>query len=1103
MGQNFSEHSSNKTQQNLNLEEEVFVFPASFAQKRLWFIDQFIPGQHFYNVPTALKLEGNLNLAALEQTLEQILCRHEILRTNFKMIEGEVMQMIIPALTIPLRVINLEGVSPEQQETEAMRLLVAECERPFNLSSEPLLRVLLFKLNQTQHILLINFHHIICDDWSIGIFIRELATLYTNFVSSEFSTPLPELPLQYADFSEWQNQWLQGEILENQLSYWRKQLQGISKLNLPSDRPKPLISSYQGAMQYLELSPALTEALEQFSQQEGTTLFMTLLAAFQTLLYRYTHQTDIVVGSPIANRNRSEIEHLIGFFVNTLVLRTDLSQHPTFRELLGRVKEVTLGAYSHQDLPFEKLVEELQPERSSSENPLFQVVFGYENAPMETLDLPNLKVSSLSYEQKTTRFDLEFHLWKSSGGFRSLWGGDRWQYSQGIRGVVVYNTDLFDADRITRMIEHFKILLNQSIDHPQEKVSHLPILTETEQHQLLTKWNQTQTDYLKTQCIHHLFEAQVQQHPDAIAVRFSGQSLTYQELSDRSNQLAHYLKKLGVNSEVIVGICLKPSLDMIIAMLAILKAGGAYLPLDPSYPSERLNFMVEDAKVSILVTHSAIIHQLQSSIHCHLICLDKEEEIITQETTLHLINQITPENLAYIIYTSGSTGQPKGVAVPHKAVIRLVNNTNYINLTTTDKIAQVSNISFDAATFEIWGALLNGAELIGIDRNILLSPEEFARQLEKEKITVLFLTTALFQQMVRIVPQAFATLRYLLFGGEIVDLRWVRKLLKYNLPQHFIHVYGPTENTTFSSYYLIKDLPESITSLPIGRPISNTTIYLLDQQLNSVPVGIVGEIYLGGDGLARGYLNRPELTAEKFIFHPIIQQKLYKTGDLASYLPDGNVKFMSRIDDQVKIRGFRIELGEIEAILSQHSGVVEAVVTVQEEIPGEKQLIAYIIASPKPPITNTELRKFLKQKLPDYMIPSAYLFLDSFPLTPNGKINRNALPKIDALTFNSEENYVAPGTEVEAKLVKIWTKILGKEQLGIHDNFFELGGHSLLATQLVSRIRDTFKIELSVRNLFESPTVAGLAMQIETIYWAKQSLESPDHLLAQREDMEF
>ncbi|MGL4503217.1 MAG: non-ribosomal peptide synthetase, partial [Planktothrix sp.] len=476
---------------------------------------------------------------------------------------------------------------------------------------------------------------------------------------------------------------------------------------------------------------------------------------------------------------------------------------------------------------------------------------------------------------------------------------------------------------------------------------------------------------------------------------------------------------------------------------------GVYLPLDPSYPSERLKFMVEDAKVALLITHSLIINQWESSVNSTLICLDQDWENINQEPAQNPINQTTAENLAYIIYTSGSTGQPKGVAVPHQAVIRLIVNPNYINLTATDKIAQVSNISFDAATFEIWGALLNGAQLIGINRDILLSPEEFARKLQQENITVLFLTTALFQQMARIVPQAFTCLRYLLFGGETVDLRWVRKILKQNPPQNFIHVYGPSENTTFSSYYIIQSLPESMTSLPIGRPISNTSLYILDQQLNPVPIGIVGEIYLGGDGLARGYLNRPELTTEKFITNFNNEKKLYKTGDLACYLTDGNIKFLGRIDDQVKIRGFRIELGEIEAILNQHRGVAEAVVMVQEDIPGEKLLMAYIIPNPQQQITNTELRQFLKQKLPDYMIPSAYLFLDSFPLTPNGKINRNSLPKIDALNLDLEENYIEPGTEIEAKLVEIWAKILGKKKLGIHDNFFELGGHSLLATQLV------------------------------------------------------
>jgi non-ribosomal peptide synthetase component F len=746
-------------------QEEVFVFPASFAQQRLWFIDQLVPGNAFYNVPTALRLTGSLKLSALEQTFNEIVRRHEALRTRFGMVEGQLVQAIptescanapavplgneAPTLTIPLPVVDLRELSAEERELQAKRLITEESVRPFDLATGPLIRLMLLKLDETEHILLLNLHHIICDDWSIGVLIRELSTIYTAFAQDQPS-PLAELPLQYADFAHWQREWLQGEELETQLAYWQKHLGGIPVLNLPSDRPKPTIQSYRGATKFLELPPSLSKALEKLSQQEGVTLFMTLLAAFQTLLYRYTQQEDIAVGSPIANRNRSEIEGLIGFFVNTLVLRTDLSGNPTFQELLDRVREITLGAYAHQDLPFEKLVEELHPERSLSRHPLFQVVFGFENAPMEALELPGLTVSSLNIEFKTTRFDLEFHLWQASEGFRSLWG-ERWEHGEGIRGVVVYNTDLFDEATITRMVGHFKTLLEGIVANPQARIANLPFLSEAERHQLLVEWNDTQADYPQDQCIHQLFEEQVEKTPDAIALIFEGKQLTYRELNSRSNQLAHHLQKLGVGSEVLVGICMERSVEMIVGCLSILKAGGAYVPLDPTYPSERLSFMLEDAQVPVLLTQQHLVERLGTQ-KSEVVCLDSDWETIAQETEENPNSGVTSDNLAYVIYTSGSTGKPKGVAVPHKAVNRLVCNTNYIKLEPADKVAQVSNTSFDAATFEIWVALLHGAQLIGISRDVTLSPRDFALQLRQEGITVLFLTTALFQQIARDVP---------------------------------------------------------------------------------------------------------------------------------------------------------------------------------------------------------------------------------------------------------------------------------------------------------------------------------------------------------------
>ena len=1114
-------------------EEEVFIFPASFAQQRLWFIDQLVPGNTFYNVPTALRLTGSLNFSALEQTFHEIVRRHEALRTRFGIAQEQLVQMIpvdsfadvsasplgssTATFTLNLPVIDLQHCPAGERELQAKQWVSEESQRPFDLATGPLLRVFLLKLDETDHVLLLNLHHIICDDWSIGVLIRELSAIYTAFAQNQPS-PLAELPLQYADFAHWQREWLQTQVLQTQLTYWRQQLDGIPRLNLPTDRPNPTVPSYRGATQYLELSPSLSYGLEKLCQQQGVTLFMTLLAAFQTLLYRYTQQEDIVVGSPIANRNRSEIEGLIGFFVNTLVLRTDLSGSPTFQELLARVREVTLGAYAHQDLPFEKLVEELHPQRALSRHPLFQVVFGFENAPMEALELPGLTLSPLTIDFKTTRFDLEFHLWDASGGFRSLWG-EEWKHSEGMRGVVVYNTDLFDAATITRMVGHFTTLLEGIVVNPQTRVASLPILLDAERQQLLGEWNDTFADYPQNRCIHQLFEAQVKHNPNAIAVIFDDKSLTYQELNSRSNQLANYLQKQGVSSDVLVGLCVEPSVEMIVGMLAILKAGAAYLPLDPSYPQERLNFMLEDAQASVLLTQQHLVERLGTQ-KLQVMGIDADWNRVTQESSENPISCVTSENLAYVIYTSGSTGKPKGVAIPHKAVNRLVCNTNYIKLDFSDKIAQVSNTSFDAATFEIWGALLHGAQLVGISRDVLLSPHDFALQLQQQGITVLFLTTALFQQIVRDVPHAFASLRYLLFGGEAVDPRWVRKVLKKGAPQQLLHVYGPTEGTTFSSWYEVQDVSEEATSIPIGRPITNTQIYLLNEQLQPVPIGIPGELYISGDGLARGYLNRPELTSQRFISNPFVGAslmgaqpgtRLYKTGDLARYRADGNIEFLGRIDNQVKIRGFRIELGEIESVLNQHPAVREAVVMVQQDVPDDKHLVAYIvfneqvnnsqsqISNPK----SSELRQFLNEKLPEYMVPSAYVVLDALPLTPNGKVNRHLLPEVDTFNLDTEQNYVAPGTGIEEELARIWGQILGKQQVGIYDNFFELGGHSLLATQLTSRIRDTFQVELSVRILFEAPTVASLAKHIETICWAAQGQDTANCTKNEREDVEF
>ncbi len=1091
---------------NLSLETDVFVFPTSFAQQRLWLIDQLAPSQSFYNVTTALRLTGWVNLTALTDTFTAIANRHEALRTRFAAVDGEPIQVIAPEAEIPLNWVDLRVFPPGEREAEAQRLAGLEAEREFNLSTGPLMGVTLLQLGELEWILLLNLHHIISDDWSMGVLIREWGEIYGALVENR-RINLPELPLQYADFAEWQREWFQGKVLEQQLGYWRQQLRGIVPMNLAGDFPPSPRPSYQGGSQQIELSPALTQGLKRLSQDAGVTLFMTLLAGFQLLLSRYSHQAEITVGSPIANRNRSEIEGLIGFFVNSLVLRTDVSGNPTVRELLARVREVTLGAYAHQDLPFEKLVEALHPDRVLNVHPLFQVVFNLQNAPMQGLELPGLTVSSMSLGVKTTRFDLEVHLWEASDSFRSVYGQD-WQHQDSLRGLVIYNTDIFESGTIAHMLEQFKTLLKNILKNPDQRVEQLELISDGERDQILIEWNQTQADYPVETAIHELFEAQVEANPQAVAVTMEGESLTYQELNQRSNQLAHYLQQLGVGEEELVGLCAARSLDTIVGMLGILKAGGAYLPLDPTYPGDRLNWMMTDAGVRLLLVPDDLRDRF-NGFGGVMVGGDRDWEAVTREPVENLPHSPGGSRLAYVIYTSGSTGIPKGVAVPHKAVNRLVLNTNYINITPTDTLAQVSNLSFDAATFEIWGALLKGAHLRGISTEITLSPHDFVRELRQQKIDILFLTTALFQQVVRTVPQAFQSLRCLLFGGETVDPRWVKKVLNQGMPQQFIHVYGPTENTTFSTYYRIEEMPEQASSVPIGKAIANTELYLLDPHLQPVAVGIPGELYLGGEGLARGYLNRPELTEERFIPNPFGKPgtRLYKTGDLARYKSNGNLEFLGRIDHQVKIRGFRIELGEIEAVVCQYSGVAAAVAIAREEIPGDKELIAYVVPhkldGKSPPLKISELRRFLSDKLPSYMVPTAYAILESLPLTPNGKINRQVLPEIDTSIHELPDNYVGPRTSVEGVLVDIWRQVLGKQQVSIYDNFFELGGHSLLATQLISRIRDGFKIELPVSQLFEAPTVASLANYIETVCWAAKQPELSNLNRDTREEVEF
>ncbi|MCC5603549.1 non-ribosomal peptide synthetase [Nostoc favosum] len=909
--------------------------PLSFAQQRLWFLDQLIPNNPFYNIPVALHLTGSLNKAALEQTFNEIVRRHEALRTTFVIQSGQPVQVINPTLTIPLPIIDLRQLPQAEREIQARQFTNQEAQRPFNLSTDSLLQVKLLWLDETQYILLLNMHHIVSDGWSIGVLIQEIAALYTAFTSNQPS-PLPKLTIQYADFAYWQRQWLQGEVLEKQLDYWQKQLDDISILNLPTDRPRLAVQTYQGARQPLQLSKSLSEALLALGQQQGVTLFITLLTAFKVLLSRYTQQEDIAIGSPIANRNRSEIEGLIGFFVNSLVLRTDLTGNPTFRELLSRVKEVALGAYAHQDLPFEKLVEELHPERNLNQNPLFQVVFALQNAPMSALELTGLTLSPLPFDTETTRFDLEFHLWESNTQ-NGLWVDS----SEGISGFVIYSTDLFDEATITRMLGHFQTLLEGIVANPEQRIAQLPLLSESELHNLLVKWNNTQLDYPQDKCIHKLFESVAEQNPDETALVFGDDKLSYKELNIRSNQLAHYLKKLGVKTEVLVGLCVERSFDMVIGMLGIMKAGGAYVPLDPSYPSERLDFMLKDAQVSVFLTHERWVERLEN-YNSNIICLDKDCEIIAQEIEDNLLSEVAADNLAYVIYTSGSTGNPKGVQIEHRGLLNLVFwHQKAFAVSPIDRVTQIAGVAFDACGWEIWPYLSAGATIYIVDDEIRRSPEYLRDWLISQKITISFLPTPIAEKFLLLDFPEDAALRILLTGGD--------KLNQYPLASHFFQVYnnyGPTENTVVTTSGHISVKNKDNLAPAIGSAIANTQVYILDKHLQPVAIGVSGELYISGDGLARGYLNRPDLTAECFIYHSFtnkLKARLYKTGDLVRYRVDGNIEFLARVDEQVKIRGYRIELGEIEAVLSQHPAVQQTVV-ISREHEKEKRLVAYVVA---------------------------------------------------------------------------------------------------------------------------------------------------------------
>ena len=1032
--------------------------PQSFAQQRLWFFDQFEPGSPSYNLPRAVRLQGKLNINALSASLNEIIKRHEILRTSFAIADGQPIQIISDSINLKLPIIDLQNLSPQQREAELYRLAKEEAQTGFDLTQTPLLRAKLLQLDAEEHVILLTLHHIISDGWSNDILIREVATLYTAFCAGRHS-PLPQLPIQYVDFAIWQRQWLEGEALKNQLAYWQKQLSGeLPILQLPTDRPRPIVQTHAGKTLSFVLPKNLSEELKTLSKQEGVTLFMTLLAAFKTLLYRYTNQTDILVGSPIANRNRSEIENLIGFFVNTLVLRSNLSGNPTFRDLLKQLRSVALEAYAHQDLPFEKLVEEIQPERNLSHNPLFQVMFVLQNVAMRKLELPGLEVESLENNGTIAKFDLTLVIE---------------DVEQGLIANFEYNTDLFDDITISRLATNFEVLLTGIVANPQQHLGELPLLTTAEEHQSL-EWGKGKTSQQPELLLHQLFEAQVEKTPDAIAVVFEDQQLTYCELNAKANQLAHYLRSLGVKPEVLVGICVERSLEMVIGLLAILKAGGAYIPLDPNYPKERLKFILEDTQAPVLLTQVSLLEETPQH-KAQVVCLDTDWHLIARQGQENLLCKLNTDNLAYTIYTSGSTGKPKGVQISHSALSNFLYSMRQApGLTSQDTLLAVTTYSFDIAALELFLPIIVGARLVVASREVASDGIQLSAKIIDSKATVMQGTPATWQLLLAAGWDGNHQLK-ILCGGEALPNNLASKLLQQCASVW--NMYGPTETTIWSAASQLKTDSEII---PISHPIANTQLYILDQYSQLVPVGVAGELCIAGQGLARGYFKRPDLTAEKFISNPFSKEAelLYKTGDLARYLPNGDIEYLGRIDNQVKVRGFRIELGEIEAVISQYPVVRETVVVVREDSVDSQRIVAYVVPHKEQTLAIAELRNFLESKLPNYMVPTAFVPLEALPLTPNGKVDRKALPAPE-LTQISSSNIAPASTPIENLLAGIWAEVLGIDKVGIDNNFFELGGHSLIATRVISQVRQVFQVELPLRYLFEKPTVAGLGKEIE------------------------
>ena len=1045
------------------------TYPLSYSQQRLWFLQQLDPGSAAYNMAFALRLAGSLDHGILRKSFDEIVRRHEVLRTSFTEKDSKLVQEIVPELQLNIEEIDLTALpAPDQRVLE---IAATEANAPFDLSRAPLLRAKLLHVREREYVLLITMHHIISDGWSTAVLVREFSALYTAYLSGT-SSPLPDLQIQYGDYAVWQRDWLQGETLERPLAYWRQALAAVPVLELPTDHPRVPARTGKGEKILFEFSPEISGKLHQLSRREGATLFMLLLAGWQLVLSRHSRQKDIAVGTPVAGRGRQETENLIGFFVNTLVLRTDLDGNPTVSGFLKRVKQVALNAFEHQDLPFEKLVENLQPDRTEGHTPLFQVMLSLQNTRQEQLQLPGLQLSEFVTGAHTAKFDLDLAFSESASG---------------LSGKLSYANDLFAQETANALVNHLRLVLEQMVADPEMRINQITLLSEEERGQTLTEWNRTVASYSQ-KCVHELIEEQVLRTPEAVAVVFQNQQLTYAELNRRANQLAHSLRNMGVGPEARVGICMERSFEMVIGLLGILKAGGMYVPLDPGYPFERLRYMVADAKMDLILVEEKWKGLVEES-DARLLDLHKWEEIGSQSCENPGVG-LTPEHAIYMIYTSGSTGRPKGAVNTHAGLCnRLTWMQEAYGLTPDDAVLQKTPFSFDVSVWEFFWPLLAGARLVMAEPGGHRDSSYLAKLIQQEKITTLHFVPSMLSIFLQD-PEACncAGLRLVISSGEALPKAVVERF-KEHLPWAALHnLYGPTEASVDVTYW---DCRKSETKMvvPIGRPIANTAIYILDEEGEPVPAGIAGELHIGGIGLARGYWKRAELTAEKFVPHAFGQvpgERLYRTGDLARWSRQGEIEYLGRLDHQVKLRGFRIELGEIESVLGQYPGVNECVVVVRGECE-EKRLVAYIAAEHSAEFNKDPLTAYMKERLAEYMVPKTIVVLKELPLTPNGKVDRRALPQPETQTAAAAEDYL-PRNAVEEILCGIWAEVLKRDRLAVNENFFDLGGHSLLATQAVSRIRKALNVELPLRLFIEAGTVRGLAEKIGGIARCETSL---------------